>query len=83
MIVGKTDLAGHTAVFLPVNFLFEEIQAANTAGRYIDYVHSLIKAKVLILDGLELRNYAHEEATDLKDILEELYYKAPINGVKM
>ena len=89
MIVGKTDLgkrlcqASHTAVFLPVNFLFEEIQAAKAAGRYIDYVHSLIKAKVLILDELELRNYAHEEATDLMDILEESYYKFPINEAKM
>ena len=86
--VGKTHLAialgkrlcqeGHPTVFLPVNFLFEEIQAAKTAGRYLNYVRSLIKAKVLILDDLALRNYTHEEATSLMDILEERYHKAPL-----
>jgi DNA replication protein DnaC len=66
LIVGKTDLgkrlcqAGHTELFLPVNFLFEVIQAAKTAGRSIDYLHSLIKAKVLILDELGLRPYSHK-----------------------
>ncbi|HEY3302437.1 MAG TPA: ATP-binding protein [Candidatus Binatia bacterium] len=85
---GKTYLAialgkrlcqeGHFTVFLPVNFLFEEIQAAKAAGRYLNYVRSLIKAKVLILDDLGLRNYTHEEATSLMDILEERYQKAPV-----
>jgi len=73
--LGKTHLAialgkrlcqeGHPTQFLPVNFLFEEIQAAKAAGRYLNYVRSLIKAKVLILDDLGLRNYTHEEATSL------------------
>lgn len=73
--LGKTHLAialgkrlcqeGHPTQFLPVNFLFEEIQAARAAGRYLHYVRSLIKAKVLILDDLGLRNYTHEEATSL------------------
>ena len=86
--LGKTHLAialgkrlcqeGHPTQFLPVNFLFEEIQAAKAAGRYLNYVRSLIKAKVLILDDLGLRNYTHEEATSLIDILEERYHKAPI-----
>jgi DNA replication protein DnaC len=59
LILGKTPLAialgkrlcqeGHPTQFLPINFLFEEIQAA---GRYLNYVRSLIKAKVLILDDL-------------------------------
>jgi DNA replication protein DnaC len=63
--LGKTHLAialgkrlcqeGHATQFLPVNFLFEEIQAAKAAGRYLNYVRSLIKAKVLILDDLGLR----------------------------
>jgi len=88
LIVGKTHLAialgkrlcqeGHPTQFLPVNFLFEEIQAAKAAGRYLNYVRSLIKAKVLILDDLGLRNYSHEEATALIDILEERYHKAPL-----
>ena len=86
--LGKTHLAialgkrlcqeGHPTMFLPVNFLFEEIQAARAAGRYLNYVRSLIKAKVLILDDLGLRNYTHEEATSLMDILEERYHKAPL-----
>ena len=86
--LGKTHLAiasgkrlcqeGHPTQFLPVNFLFEEIQAAKAAGRYLNYIRSLIKAKVLILDDLGLRNYTHEEATSLIDILEERYHKAPL-----
>jgi len=86
--VGKTFLAiavgrrlcqlGHPIQFVPVNFLFEEIQAAKAAGRYLNYVRALIKAKVLILDDLGLPNYTHEEATSLMDILEERYHKAPL-----
>ena len=69
--LGRTHLAialgkrlcqeGHPTQFLPVNFLFEEIQATKAAGRYLNYIiRSLIKAKVLILDDLGLRNYTHE-----------------------
>ncbi len=86
--LGKTHLAvalgkrlcqeGHSTVFVPMNFLFEEIQAAKAAGRYLNYVRSLTKAKALILDDLGLRNYTHEEATSLMDILEERYRKAPV-----
>ena len=91
--LGKTHLAialgkrlcqeGPPTQFLAVNFLFEEIQAARAAGRYLHYIRSLIKAKVLILDDLGLRNYTHEEATSLIDILEERYHeeryhKAPL-----
>ena len=86
--LGKTHLAialgkrlcqeGHSTLFLTVNFLFEEIQAAKAAGRYLSYVKSLTQAKALILDDLGLRNYTHEEATSLIDILEERYQKAPL-----
>jgi DNA replication protein DnaC len=86
--LGKTHLAialgkrlcqeGHPTQFLPVNFLFEEIQAARAAGRYLNYIRGLIKAKVLILDDLGLRNYSHEKAISLMDILEERYHKAPL-----
>ena len=51
---------------------------AKAAGRYLHYIRGLIKAKVLILDDLGLRNYSHEEATSLMDILEERYHKAPL-----
>jgi DNA replication protein DnaC len=86
--LGKTHLAialgrrlcqqGHSTIFVPVNYLFEEIQAAKAAGRYLHYVKGLCKAKALILDDLGLRNYTHEEATSLMDILEERYQKAPL-----
>jgi DNA replication protein DnaC len=47
-------------------------------GRYLNYVRGLVKVKVLIIDDLGLRNYTHEEATSLMDILEERYHKAPL-----
>jgi len=93
LILGKTGLGksflaialgkrlcqeGHGTVFLSVNFLFEEIQAAKAAGRYLNYVRSLTKTKALILDDLGLRNYTHEEATALMDILEERYQKGAL-----
>lgn len=82
---GKTHLAiavgkrlcqeGYKTLFLPVNFLFEEIQAARAAGRYLVYIKALIKTEAVILDDFGLRNYTHEEATSLMDILEERYQK--------
>jgi len=38
----------------------------------------LTKTKVLILDDLGLRNYTHEEATSVVDILEERYQNGPV-----
>ena len=85
---GKTHLAialgkrlcqdGHTTLFLPINFLFEEISAARAAGRYLAYVRTLIKTEILILDDFGLRNYTHDEATSLMDILEERYQKGVV-----
>jgi len=85
---GKTHLAiaigkkicqeGHKTLFLPVNFLFEEIAAARAAGRYLTYVKSLIKTEAVILDDFGLRNYTHDEATSLMDILEERYQKGVV-----
>ena len=82
--MGKTHLAivlgkrlcqdGQATVCLPMNFLFEEIQAAKAAGRYLPYVRSLIKAKVLILDDWGLRTYTHEEAAALIDILAHIIH---------
>lgn len=85
---GKTHLAiaigkrvcqeGHKTLFLPVNFLFEEISAARAAGRYLSYVKTLIKKEAIILDDFGLRNYTHDEATSLMDILEERYQKGVV-----
>jgi DNA replication protein DnaC len=82
---GKTHLAiaigkrlcseGHKTLFLPVNFFFEEISAARASGKYLTYLKTLIKKEVLILDDFGLRNYTHEEATSLMDVLEERYQK--------
>lgn len=85
---GKTHLAiavgkrlcqeGHKTLFLPVNFFFEEISAARAAGKYLVYLKNLIKTEVLILDDFGLRNYTHEEATSLMDLLEERYQKGVV-----
>lgn len=82
---GKTHLAiaigkrlcseGHKTLFLPVNFFFEEISAARASGKYLAYLKTLIKKDVLVLDDFGLRNYTHEEASSLMDVLEERYQK--------
>lgn len=85
---GKTHLAiaigkricneGLKTLFLPTNFLFEEISAARAAGRYLSYVKTLIKTEAIVLDDFGLRNYTHDEATSLMDILEERYQKGVV-----
>jgi len=85
---GKTHLAvalgrrlcreNISTLFLPVSFLFEEVQAARAAGKYLDYVKRLTSAKALILDDFGLRNYTHEEATVLVDLLEDRHRKGSV-----
>lgn len=85
---GKTHLAialgrrfcqeNISTLFLPVSFLFEEVQAARAAGKYLDYVKRLTGAKALILDDFGLRNYTHEEATVLVDLLEDRHRKGSV-----
>jgi DNA replication protein DnaC len=85
---GKTHLAialGHRLCadgvrtrFMPVSFLFEEIAAARAAGKYLAFLRQLNQAKVLILDDFGLRNYTHQEATCLVDLLEERYQKGAV-----
>jgi DNA replication protein DnaC len=82
---GKTQLAisigrrlcleGMTTKFFSVSLLLEEIQAERAAGKYLDFIKKIRKTDVLILDDFGLRNYTHEEATALMDILEERYRK--------
>jgi DNA replication protein DnaC len=58
---GKTHLAvalgrrlcaeGIQTTFVPVNLLFEEIAAAKAAGKYLQLLRQLNKAKTLILDS--------------------------------
>lgn len=85
---GKTHLAvalgrrlcreNISTLFLPVSFLFEEVLAARAAGKYLDYVKRLTGAKALILDDFGLRNYTHEEATVLVDLLEDRHRKGSV-----
>jgi DNA replication protein DnaC len=85
---GKTHLAislgrklcrdNLSVFFLPVNFLFEEVIAARTSGKYLPYIRRLTTAKVLVFDDFGLRNYTHEEANVLVDILEDRHQKGPV-----
>ena len=76
---GKTHLAvaigrrlcseNVSILFLLVSFLFEEVQAAKDAGKYLAFIKKLTQAQVIILDDFGLRNYTHDEANVLVDIL--------------
>lgn len=65
-------------LFLPVNFLFEEVMASRAAGKYLSYIKKLTQAKALILDDFGLRNYTHEEANVLVDLLEDRHRKGSV-----
>jgi DNA replication protein DnaC len=85
---GKTHLAislgrrlcteGQASLFFPVGHLFEEIAAAKAAGKYLPFLKTVSKAKVLILDDFGMRPYSHEEATSLLEILEERYLRGAV-----
>lgn len=64
--------------FLSVNLFFQEVQAEKAAGRYLQYLGRLSKTKVLIFDDFGLRNYTHDEAITLMDVLEDRYQKNSI-----
>ncbi len=63
-------MSGYTTQFMPVSFLFEEIAAHRTSGKYLSFLKKLTKLDVLILDDFGLRSYTHSEATFLVDLLE-------------
>jgi DNA replication protein DnaC len=64
--------------FYSVNFLLEEVAAEKLAGKYLNFIKKLRSVAVLILDDFGLRQYSHEEAQILVDILEERYLKGSI-----
>jgi DNA replication protein DnaC len=82
---GKTHLAialgkalceqGIRTKFFSTNLLFEEIRAEKSAGTYLRWLKTLSQTPVIILDDFGLRNYAHDEAVCLMDLLEERYRK--------
>lgn len=72
--LGKKFCAENISVlFFSVNFFFEECRAEKASGNYLKWVKRLKHVAVLILDDFGLRNYSHEEATVLLDLLEERY----------
>ena len=85
---GKTFLAqaignaacreGEETYFTSVNLFFEEIKALKVQGRYLNFMTKLKRIRLLILDDFGLRNFSHEEATTLYDILEERYNKGSL-----
>lgn len=85
---GKTHLAvalgrrlcadNVTTLFIPVNFLFEEVLASKMAGKYLQYIKKLTQTKVLILDDFGLRNYSHDEANVLVDLLEDRHRRGSV-----
>lgn len=85
---GKTHLAvalgrrlcseSVSTLFLSVNFLFEEVQAAKASGKYLNYVKRITQHKAIILDDFGLRNYTHEEASVLVDLLEDRHRKGSV-----
>lgn len=62
--------------FYSTNLFFEEVQSQKAAGRYLSFIRKLNRAEVLVFDDFGLRNYTHEEATILMDLLEERYGKS-------
>jgi DNA replication protein DnaC len=85
---GKTHLAiaigrrlcdnAQSVAFLPMQLLFEEVLAARTAGKLLGFLTRLNQTKVLILDDFGLRNYTHDEATILVELLEGRSRKGPV-----
>ncbi|MBK9038360.1 MAG: ATP-binding protein [Bdellovibrionales bacterium] len=64
--------------FLPVNLMFEEVLAARSSGKMIGFLTRLNSTQVLILDDFGLRQYSHEEANVLVELLEARARKGPV-----
>jgi DNA replication protein DnaC len=82
---GKTQLAisigrvacasGLSVAFISTNRLFEESQAVRASGKYLSWFKQLCKNDIIIFDDFGLREYTHDEAMILLDLLEERYQK--------
>ena len=82
--MGKSFLAqaiGHEACtvgvevfFISANRLFKELEVAENQGTYLTYINKRRKrVELLIIDDFGLRNYSHQEANVLYEILEDRY----------
>jgi DNA replication protein DnaC len=74
---------GHLTRYFRLPELFAEIALARLENKYLKFMESLKKTKLLILDDIGLKPYSHEEARDLLEIAEwieytkaDKYYKA-------
>ncbi|MBC7690948.1 MAG: ATP-binding protein [Methylotenera sp.] len=59
--------------FFSLNLFLEECQAEKSSGRYLNFIKRTKNVAVLILDDFGLRNYSHDEAVIIVDLLEERY----------
>jgi DNA replication protein DnaC len=64
--------------FYSVSFLLEEAHAEKLSGKYLNFIKKARMQEVLIFDDFGLRNYTHEEAQFLVDLLEERYLKGSV-----
>jgi DNA replication protein DnaC len=77
--LGRLLCNSETSVkFFSTHQLFEEIQAQRAAGRYLSFLRQTAKSGAIILDDFGLRNYSHDEATSLMELLEEVHQKGVI-----
>ena len=77
--IGRSLCADNiSTLFMPVNFLFEEVHAARASGKYLGFIKRLSQVRALILDDFGLRSYTHEEATVLVDLLEDRHRKGSV-----
>ena len=86
--VGKTHLAialgkricglGASVRFFSTNLFFEEASAEKAAGKYLKFIRNLSKTSIIILDDFALRNFTHDEANILLELLEERYSKTNV-----
>ncbi len=65
-------------MFMPLNFLFEEVLAARAQSKYLQFIKRLSAVKVLQPDAFGLRNYTHEAANVLDDLLEDRHRKGSV-----
>ena len=60
-----------TGCFSSVNFFLEEAIATKASGKYLTWVKTISKKEILIFDDFALRQYNHEEANIILEILED------------
>ena len=62
-------------MFVSTCQFFEEMRAQKHSGKFISWSKTIKKNDIIIFDDFGLRNYDHEEAMFLIDLLEDRYQK--------